>query len=280
MIHLFLRENKCINYEAPFMYLLFGNNTVLLIDSGATVSFVSLPIQQHVETIILHWCINNKKEREDVELVVAHTHNHDDHTAGDAQFQYKLFTTVVGTSVDEVSRFFRIDNWPNSIGTYALDNQRHLAIIPIPGHEKSSIAFYDCATGLLITGDSLLPGRLYISNFSANVESISRLVNFIESNHLNITSILGAHIEMTQENKIDYPIGATYQPKERQLNMSLEQLDQLNNELQQQWKDGFNQRHKAYYDTFIVDPNPSQLPLLPPNERVSNHGFILLPLIK
>jgi glyoxylase-like metal-dependent hydrolase (beta-lactamase superfamily II) len=275
-----LRENKCINYEAPFMYLLFSNDTVLLIDSGATVSFVSLPIQEHVETLILHWCVNNKKEREDVDLVVAHTHNHDDHTAGDAQFQYKLFTTIVGTSVDEVSQFFQLDNWPNTIGSYPLDSKRQLAIIPIPGHEASSIAFYDCATGLLITGDSLLPGRLYISDFSANVESISRLVNFIETNRLNITSILGAHIEMTDKNQIDYPIGATYQPKERQLNMSLEQLHQLNNELQQQSKDGFERRHKAYYDTFIVDPNPSQLPSLPPDGRLSVHGFILLPLDK
>jgi glyoxylase-like metal-dependent hydrolase (beta-lactamase superfamily II) len=273
-----LRENKCINYEAPFMYLLFGNNTILLIDSGATVSSISFPIQQHVETIIFHWCINNKKQRKDIQLVVSHTHNHLDHTAGDEQFQNKLFTTIVGTSVDEVTRFFRLNNWPNSIGTYALDNQRHLAIIPIPGHENSSIAFYDCATGLLLTGDSFYPGRLYISNFSANVESISRLINFIKSNHLNITSILGTHIEMTQENKIDYPIGATYQPKERQLNMSLKQLEQLNNELQYQWKNGFNQRHKAYYDTFIIDPNSSELPLLTSNGRLSNHRFLLMPI--
>ncbi|UJR33498.1 hypothetical protein I4U23_020943 [Adineta vaga] len=273
-----LRENKCINYEAPFMYLLFGNDTVLLIDSGATVSFVSLPIQQHVETLILHWCVAHKKAREDVELVVAHTHNHDDHTAGDAQFQYKLFTTVVGTNVTEVSRFFQLDDWPNTIGSYPLDSQRQLAIIPIPGHENASIAFYDCATGLLITGDSLLPGRLYIGNFSANVDSISRLVNFIESNRINVTSILGAHIEMTQQNTTDYPKGATYQPKERLLNMSLEQLHQLNNELQQQWKDGFNHRHKVYYDTFIFDPKPSELPPLTPGERVSVHGFIILPL--
>ena len=273
-----LRENKCINYEAPFMYLLFSNETVLLIDSGATASFVSLPIQQHVETLILHWCINHKKDREDVDLIVAHTHNHDDHTAGDGQFFYKLFTTVVNTSVENVSKFFKIDNWPHTIGHYELDSQRHLAVIPIPGHEESAVAFYDCATGLLITGDTLLPGRLYISNFSANVESVSRLVSFIETNNLNITSILGAHIEMTNESQIDYPIGATYQPKERQLNMSLEHLHQLNSELQTQWKEGLEHRHKAYYDSFIVDPKPSQLPPLPPNGRVSSHGFVILPL--
>ncbi|CAM4742567.1 unnamed protein product [Rotaria magnacalcarata] len=273
-----LRENKCINYEAPFIYLLFGNNIALLIDSGATVSLVSLPIQQRVEQIILNWCIIHKKQRQDIKLVVAHTHNHLDHVAGDTQFQNQPYTTVVGTSVNEVSQFFQLDNWPNNIGTYTLDDQRHLAIIPIPGHENSSIAIYDCATGILITGDTLLPGRLYIQDFSDNVESISRLVNFIESSRLNVTSILGAHIEMTQENKVDYPLGSTYQPNERQLNMSLEQLYQLNNELQQQWKDGFNQRHKAYYDTFIVDPNSSQLPPLPFDGRMSVHGFVLLPL--
>lgn len=273
-----LRENKCINYEAPFMYLLFSNRTALLIDSGATVSLVSLPIQQHVETLILHWCISQQKKREDIDLVVAHTHSHDDHTAGDSQFQFKLYTTVVNKTVEDVSQFFKLEDWPNKIARYELDSQRHLAIIPIPGHEASAIAFYDCATGLLMTGDTLTPGRLYISDFSANVQSISRLVNFIETNRLNITSILGAHIEMTKRNQVDYPYGATYQPNERQLNMSLEHLQQLNSELQAQSKAGFEHRHRAYYDAFIVDPKPSQLPLLPPNGRYSGHGFFILPV--
>ncbi|CAF2388650.1 unnamed protein product [Rotaria sp. Silwood2] len=273
-----LRENKCINYEAPFMYLLFGTKNVLLIDSGATVSSTSFPIRQHVEAIVNHWCNNKKKHREDLELVVAHTHNHLDHIAGDRQFQGQYFTTVVGATVANVSYFFKLSKWPSSIGTFALDDQRQLAIIPIPGHENASIAFYDCATGLLFTGDSLLPGRLYISNFSANVDSTQRLLYFIESNNLNVSAILGAHIEMTQTDKVDYPIGATYQPKERLLNLSLDHLHQLNAELQEQWKAGFNQRHKAYYDAFIVDPNPSQLPPFSFNGRTAEHGFILLPL--
>lgn len=271
-----LRENKCINYEAPFMYLLFSNYTILLIDSGATVSSRSFPIQRYVETIILSWCSKNKKLRKHMKLIISHTHNHLDHTAGDEQFQNKSFTTIIGTNLDDIRQFFQLNNWPNSIGHYKLDNQRHLAIIPIPGHEKSSIAFYDCATGLLITGDSLYPGRLYISNFTENVESISRLINFIQINHLNITSILGAHIEMTNKNQIDYPIGTTYQPNERQLNMSFKELEQLNHELQYQWKNRFDQRHKVYYDTFIIDPKSSELSLLPVNGRFSNHTFVLL----
>jgi glyoxylase-like metal-dependent hydrolase (beta-lactamase superfamily II) len=273
-----IRESKCINYEAPFMYLLFGNNKVLLIDTGATVSSISFPIQQHVETIIFHWCIANNKQRKNIELIIAHSHHHRDHTAGDEQFRNKLFTTIVGTNLRDIIRFFRLNNWPNSIGRYELDNHRHLAIIPIPGHEESSIAFYDCATGLLLTGDSFYPGRLYISNFSANVESISRLINFIRFNHLNITAILGTHIEMTEKPQIDYPIGATYQPNERKLNLSFDELEQLNNELQSQWKNGFDRRHRAYYNSFIVDPNPSELLLLSSNERLANHSFILMVL--
>lgn len=275
-----IRENKCINYEAPFMYLLFGNKTVLLIDSGATVSPTSLPTQQHIEKLIADWCISHNIARRDLELVVAHSHSHGDHIAGDSQFQNKSFTTVVGTSVEEISQFFRLDNWPNTTSTFALDNRRQLAIIPIPGHSPSSIAFFDCATGLLITGDTLLPGYLYVADFEADTASISRLINFIETNRLNVTSILGAHIEMTKQNKVIYPTGTTYQPNERLLNLSLTQLFQLNDELQQQSKDGFTKRHRAYFDSFIFEPLPSQLPLLPPDGRMASHGFILLPLDK
>ena len=30
-----LRENKCINFEGPFLYLLFGTEKVLLLNTGA-----------------------------------------------------------------------------------------------------------------------------------------------------------------------------------------------------------------------------------------------------
>jgi hypothetical protein len=29
-----IRQNKCINYEAAFLYLLFGSNRALLVDTG------------------------------------------------------------------------------------------------------------------------------------------------------------------------------------------------------------------------------------------------------
>jgi hypothetical protein len=30
-----LRQNKCLNYEAPFLYLFVGTNRALLVDTGA-----------------------------------------------------------------------------------------------------------------------------------------------------------------------------------------------------------------------------------------------------
>ena len=56
---------------------------------------------------------------------------------------------------------------------------RVIDVIPIPGHEKSSIALYDRQTGVLLTGDTLYPGRLYVpaADFATFVESVQRLVD-------------------------------------------------------------------------------------------------------
>ena len=43
-----LRQNKCIHYEAPFIYLLFGENRTLLIDTGATKDSKKFPLAEKV----------------------------------------------------------------------------------------------------------------------------------------------------------------------------------------------------------------------------------------
>ena len=40
-----LRQNKAINYEAPFLFLLFGNARAVLIDTGATASAEYFPLR-------------------------------------------------------------------------------------------------------------------------------------------------------------------------------------------------------------------------------------------
>ena len=47
-----LRQNKCVNYEAPFMFLFLGNKKALLMDTGATEDETKFPLQKTVSKII------------------------------------------------------------------------------------------------------------------------------------------------------------------------------------------------------------------------------------
>ena len=99
--------------------------------------------------------------------------------------------------------------------TYDL-GERRLDIIPVPGHEATHIAVYDRQTGILLTGDTFYPGRLYIRDWRAYKASISRLVAF--SQHHLIMHVLGTHIEMSNVPGRDYPQGSIYQPQEIRCN--------------------------------------------------------------
>src|SRR5579872_2942874 len=72
-----LRESGCSNYEKPFLYLLFGKEKVLMLDTGAGKTDVA----EVVKGVIDRWLVKNK--RESIPLIVAHTHAHRDHTSGD-----------------------------------------------------------------------------------------------------------------------------------------------------------------------------------------------------
>lgn len=221
-----LRQNKCVNYEAPFMYLIFGEKRAILFDTGATKSATQFPIQKTVEALVVaHY---GAAERANIELVIAHTHAHGDHIAGDAQFKGKANTTVVGTSPTAVADYFGFSEWPDGSVSYDLGN-RTLELIPIPGHEDSHVAIYDQQTGILLSGDSLYPGRLYVRNWSAYRKSVAHLNDFLASRE--ITHVLGAHIEMSTTPGVDYTVGTTYQPREHDLPLTRESLELLNTRL-------------------------------------------------
>ena len=98
-------------------------------------------------------------------------------------------------------------------------------VIPIPGHDTLSIAFYDRQTGVLLTGDSLYPGRLYVRDFPAFARSTSRLVAFTRGKI--VAHVLGTHIEQTSTPYKDYPVGTKYQPEEHGLALSRGNLLEL-----------------------------------------------------
>jgi glyoxylase-like metal-dependent hydrolase (beta-lactamase superfamily II) len=100
-----------------------------------------------------------------------------------------------------------------------------LDILPIPGHQPASIAVYDRRTGILLTGDTFYPGRLYVRDTSAFANSIDRLTAFA-ANH-RVTHMLGAHVEQTRTPFRDYPIGTVDQPEEHELDLGRARLVEL-----------------------------------------------------
>lgn len=157
-------------------------------------------------------------------LTVAHTHGHGDHIAGDGQFTDRPETTIVGPGLDEVTVLFGLDDWPHHTAELDLGG-RVLDLIPGPGHQAAALVFHDRHTGLLLTGDSLYPGRLYVEDRAAYAETVDRLVDFCATRP--ITHILGCHIEMTTKPDTDYPRGTTYQPDEPPLQLATTHLHAL-----------------------------------------------------
>jgi glyoxylase-like metal-dependent hydrolase (beta-lactamase superfamily II) len=242
-----LRQNMAVHYEAPFLYLFCGNDRALLLDTGATADPGRFPLRDTVDSLLDGWLAEHS--RTSYELVVAHTHGHGDHVAGDAQFEDRPRTTVVPTDLASVQSFFGITHWPIDVVTLDLGG-RVLEVTGIPGHHEASIAVYDPWTGFLLTGDTLYPGRLYVNDFPAFQESLDRLVMFTQSRP--VTHVMGCHIEMRSRPGRDYPIGATYQPDEPPLQMTVAQLTAVRDATRQ-----IAQRPGVHvFDDFIIFHGP------------------------
>jgi len=217
-----LRESACSNYEKPFLYLIFGKAKALMLDTGAGRTDVA----QVVDQVIAAWLKRNG--RDTIPLVVAHTHAHGDHISGDAALRLRPNTTVVGLKPTDVQKFFGFTGWPDDIVTLDLGS-RTVDVIAIPGHEPSSIALYDRQTGVLFTGDTLYPGRLYVADAPTYTRSIQRLVDFTKGKA--VTHVLGNHIEQARTPFLDYPVGTKYQPDEHVLELGRAHLIELNEAL-------------------------------------------------
>ena len=239
-----LRQNKCLNYEAPFLFLLVGEQRALLLDTGATADSVAFPLYRTVRQLLQSW---ETAHGHPLELVVAHTHNHSDHRAADAQFRGQPYVRLVGLEADQVQQFFGLPVWPLQSAVFELGH-RALEIIPIPGHQAASIAVYDPATRLLFTGDTVYPGRLYVQDWPAFQASIQRLVTFAA--HHKVAYVVGNHIEMSRTPGLDYPTGTTFQPDEHALPLHVAELRALNRDLQALGK----QPARRVKNAFIIEP--------------------------
>lgn len=243
-----IRQSIKTNFEAPFLYLLFGRDKALLIDSGAEHG----RIRPAVDRLVADWLA--ARGRKSIPLIVAHSHSHGDHVAGDAAFRDRPDTTVVGLKAADVAQFFGIAKWPDDIATFDLGG-RALSVIPTPGHQAAAIMFYDPRQKILLSGDTLYPGRLYLPvNFLADGRaSVDRLAAFAARRP--IRAVLGAHIEMTRTPGQDYPHEAASHADEHPLELPAETIAELQRGLRAQLdRPGQVQVH----DDFVIVPVPAR----------------------
>ena len=215
-----IRQSVRTNFEAPFLYVLFGRDRALLIDTGAG----GLAIRPAVDAVIAQWLAEH--HRASIPLIVAHSHSHGDHHQGDSEFVARPNTTVIGLKPEEVAKFFGVAHWPDDIAAYDLGG-RMLSIIPTPGHEPAHIMVYDPRTQLLFSGDMLYSGRLYVptDQFAAFVASADRVAAFAKTHR--IAMLLGAHIEMTNTVGKDYAMQAATHPDEHPLELPASAVPRL-----------------------------------------------------
>ena len=240
-----LRQSKCDTYEAPFLFLLFGEEKALLIDTGSSVNS---PVQSTVATIVQNWLTARGKAS--IELVVAHSHSHGDHVLGDPQFQGQHHATVVGHGTAEVMSFFGFSSWPDEVVQYDLGG-RVLDLLATPGHKADSLTFYDRRTDLLLTGDIVYPGHLFI--FSPNEfldfqNSLVRLSEWAERNP--VKWVLGCHIEMTADAGVSYQYGTKVQPDEHVLQLKPSVLPKIRDAALAMGADAQCQT----FDEFVIHP--------------------------
>ena len=242
-----IRQSIATNFEGPFLYLLFGRDRALLLDTGAG----GLHIRPTIDAIIAGWLAT--RHRASIPLVVAHSHGHGDHHQGDAEFAARPDTQVVGLDAAEVAAFFHITDWPNRIATYDLGD-RMLDIIPTPGHQNAHIMVYDHATQLLLSGDTLYPGRLYVpvNHFAEYRASIDRVAAFAASHP--VAHALGAHVEMTVRPGEDYPQAAASHPAEHRLELPASAITDLQAAVDAM---GATPQRRVLPD-FIVTPVPAR----------------------
>lgn len=221
-----LRISKSFSFEGNFLYLLFGDQRAILFDTGGPPDPESpvkvLPLRETIDGIVARWLA--ERGRGDIELVVAHTHHHEDHIYWDQQFEGRPRTVLVEPALEAMKRFFDLPDWPEGEADFDLGG-RILRLLPTPGHEPSHITIYDRRTRLLLTGDFLYPGLLTVRSWPDFRASAARLAAFSRANEVRL--VLGNHIEMKKSPGDYYALPCRYQPEEHALELGPEHIEEL-----------------------------------------------------
>jgi glyoxylase-like metal-dependent hydrolase (beta-lactamase superfamily II) len=202
-----LRQSLCATWEAPFLYLLIGNKQALLIDTGDIADPSLMPLASTVMSLL------PGEPGAKMPLIVVHSHGHLDHRAGDPQFEHAGGVQLVPADLDHVRKYFGFDAWPN--GSAQIDlGDRIIDVLPAPGHHPAQLVYYDRNTGLVFSGDFLLPGRLLVDELAAYQASARRVAAFLKDKP--VSDVLGAHVEKNRAGEL-FPWQSTFHPDEHPL---------------------------------------------------------------
>lgn len=236
-----LRQSKAVHWEAPFMYLLFGNERAILIDSGATANPEEFPIRDMIDRLINRWAYESGQP--EPELIVAQVSTDAAHIQGHGQFEGRPNTVFLGLDRAAIIDFTGLASWPPmetfheraimprsnvsaNAATGSIDlGGRSLEVIPTPGINPEAVTFYDPYTRWLITGDVILPGRLWVTRWDVYTETIGRLQAFAAANPIH--RVMGSAVEMSYHLRVDYRMGAVHQPTETLLQLDAGIIDKV-----------------------------------------------------
>lgn len=205
-----LREDLCSTWEAPFIYLLVGREKALLIDTGDVADPRAMPLALTVMGLLP----GDPNSR--LPLLVVHSHTHLDHRAGDPQFSKLHAVQLVPAQLPDVEKFFGFEHWPEGQAQIDLGG-RIVDVLPAPGHNPAHVVYYDRDTGLLLTGDFLMPARLLVDDYSAYAASAARVAAFVKDRP--VSHVLGGHVEMSRDGQL-FDWQSTYHPDEHPLALS------------------------------------------------------------
>ncbi|MFT4540562.1 MAG: hydroxyacylglutathione hydrolase [Planctomycetota bacterium] len=241
-----IRQSKCAIFEAPFLYLIFGDEGALLLDTGSNST---TDVWGTVNQIIERWL--DARGMDHIRLVVAHSHSHGDHIQGDAQFVDKPYVShIVGLTNQAVRTFFGFQDYPNDVPTFDLGN-RVIDVLGTPGHHTASITLYDRRTQILLTGDLVYPGHLFIFGsgaWTAFRRSIRRLTHW--ANTHPVKWVLGCHIEFSDVPFVSYPYATAVQPNEHVLQFPASELVEIQEATESMWTNPQCQ----IFDEFVIHP--------------------------
>jgi hydroxyacylglutathione hydrolase len=210
-----LRQNPAIHWEAPFMYLIFGEKQVALLDTGATAEPEYFPLRETVDALIGRWSKANGTD--DLPLIVLPLGSELSQTEGLGQFIDRPNTTILAATPEARKKLLGTNN------STTIDlGGRTLTLLGTPGINELAITLYDPWTDLLFTGNTFYAGRLVIRDFAAYKTSLKTLLNFTAEHPVKWA--MGGRIEMSDYPGVDYRLRSNFRPREHALQLPADLL--------------------------------------------------------